>query len=238
MRGERVLDGVRRPQLRGSPPPLQMPVDMAAAYTRCGALRLARMYVDDTFNGNGSHYVFPAAEMARHVSAAEAWVGARWRRRCRVAPLFSWSSAAVALRSESRAGDAQVRASSDGTQGAVDSREARDSLWLHLAHVCVCVRVCVCVCLRMARPHPLCDWNSRLTAPCSFESVCLALGAAHVTTVEYNALTYEHERVTTVVPADMGTGPWDVALSVSSFDHDGLGRCVRCCAHVRVVGGD
>jgi hypothetical protein len=151
LRGERVLDGVRRPQLRGSPPPLQMPVDMAAAYTRCGALRLARMYVDDTFNGNGSHYVFPAAEMARHVSAAEAWVGARWRRRCRVAPLFSWSSAAVALRSESRAGDAQVRASSDGTQGAVDSREARDSLWLHLAHVCVCACVCVCVCVWHAR---------------------------------------------------------------------------------------
>ncbi len=31
----------------------------------------------------------------------------------------------------------------------------------------------------------------------------IALGAKHVTTVEYNKLTYEHDQITTTTPADM-----------------------------------
>lgn len=65
------------------------------------------------------------------------------------------------------------------------------------------------------------------------ETLALAHGAAAVTTVEYNNLTYEHAALTTVTPhAALRTRAgrarharaYDVALSVSSFDHDGLGR--------------
>ena len=61
------------------------------------------------------------------------------------------------------------------------------------------------------------------------EAICLALGARHVTTVEYNQLTYEHDAVTTLTVDEfrdkVADGErWDVAMSFSSFDHDGLGR--------------
>jgi len=48
----------------------------------------------------------------------------------------------------------------------------------------------------------------------------------------YNALTLDHPKLGSVsVPAFQaavaGGERWDVAVSFSSFDHDGLGRCVK-----------
>ena len=59
-----------------------------------------------------------------------------------------------------------------------------------------------------------------------YEALVLARGAAHVTTIEYNTLTYAHDSITTSTPRDVviPAGGFDVALSISSFDHDGLGR--------------
>jgi hypothetical protein len=59
-----------------------------------------------------------------------------------------------------------------------------------------------------------------------FESVCIAAGAKTVTTIEYNKLTYDHPKITTltVAEAEGKSLQFDVALSISSFDHDGLGR--------------
>mmetsp|Transcript_10200 Transcript_10200/g.15257 ORF Transcript_10200/g.15257 Transcript_10200/m.15257 type:complete len:151 (+) Transcript_10200:266-718(+) len=64
-----------------------------------------------------------------------------------------------------------------------------------------------------------------------YEVVCLALGAQSVTTIEYNRLTYDNPQLFTATPKDIrrrledGTlEKFDVALSISSFDHDGLGR--------------
>ncbi len=65
-----------------------------------------------------------------------------------------------------------------------------------------------------------------------YESVALAAGAESVTTIEYNALEYYHPRITTVTNAEWyGAGGghergerFDVILSISSFEHDGLGR--------------
>jgi len=58
-----------------------------------------------------------------------------------------------------------------------------------------------------------------------WEAVCLALGAARVTTVEYNRLTYDHPHIIAVQPASLPLqSTFDAILSISSFDHDGLGR--------------
>lgn len=63
-----------------------------------------------------------------------------------------------------------------------------------------------------------------------WETMCLALGAAEVWTVEYNNLTYDHPQLHTVTVREYVSqrplllGTFDLALSVSSFDHDGLGR--------------
>lgn len=67
----------------------------------------------------------------------------------------------------------------------------------------------------------------------TYEAAALSLDANHVTTVEYNRLTYTHPNITTISKQSFNElyacdGPYqnafDVALSVSSFDHDGLGR--------------
>lgn len=59
-----------------------------------------------------------------------------------------------------------------------------------------------------------------------WEAMLLAFGAARVTTIEYNRLTYSHEAIRTMTVAEYARSPeqFDAALSLSSFDHDGLGR--------------
>ena len=61
-----------------------------------------------------------------------------------------------------------------------------------------------------------------------YEAMLLAAGAQSVTTVEYNRLTYDHPNISVALPSDLlkkqPDGGFDVALSISSFDHDGLGR--------------
>ncbi len=77
------------------------------------------------------------------------------------------------------------------------------------------------------------------TSP-QYEVSLLARGAASVLTVEYNKLTYDHPQLrtmqvsqaqaqlqadATLPPAERQLlGQFDLAVSVSSFDHDGLGR--------------
>jgi hypothetical protein len=64
-----------------------------------------------------------------------------------------------------------------------------------------------------------------------YEIIALTYGSAGVTTVEYGARKAEDARFSFVTPAEMdariaaGTWePFDVAISISSFEHDGLGR--------------
>eukprot|EP00054_Salpingoeca_dolichothecata_P004530 m.30970 g.30970 ORF g.30970 m.30970 type:complete len:190 (+) comp14666_c0_seq1:321-890(+) len=63
------------------------------------------------------------------------------------------------------------------------------------------------------------------TSP-TYESWLVSAGAAHVTTLEYNQLTYEHPKMSTLRPSEFSLSDtlFDSALSISSFDHDGLGR--------------
>eukprot|EP00595_Chromulina_sp_UTEXLB2642_P003396 CAMPEP_0196767316 /NCGR_PEP_ID=MMETSP1095-20130614/38817_1 /TAXON_ID=96789 ORGANISM="Chromulina nebulosa, Strain UTEXLB2642" /NCGR_SAMPLE_ID=MMETSP1095 /ASSEMBLY_ACC=CAM_ASM_000446 /LENGTH=276 /DNA_ID=CAMNT_0042134675 /DNA_START=123 /DNA_END=950 /DNA_ORIENTATION=+ len=70
------------------------------------------------------------------------------------------------------------------------------------------------------------------------ETWLLHIGISHVTTLEYNYLTYEHPNIKTISGSDVdGTFDYfynnlndsyyqsfDIAVSISSFDHDGLGR--------------
>ena len=73
------------------------------------------------------------------------------------------------------------------------------------------------------------------------ECLCLAAGAKSVTTVEYQHLVYEHPNMHNILLGDferaLGStanaasgsatrlaGSFDVAIALSAFDHDGLGR--------------
>ena len=59
-----------------------------------------------------------------------------------------------------------------------------------------------------------------------YEAMLLALGVHHVTTVEYNTLTYNHPNISTLLLSNLDATKihFDAAISLSSFDHDGLGR--------------
>ena len=63
------------------------------------------------------------------------------------------------------------------------------------------------------------------------EAICLKLGAAHVTTLEYGRIDNTHPQITTRTPGEFRelyrTGklePFDVVVSFSSLEHPGLGR--------------
>ena len=61
------------------------------------------------------------------------------------------------------------------------------------------------------------------------EAALLVLEAKTVTVVEYNRLTYEHPQITTIHGGEFsalfsGARRFDCAVSLSAFDHDGLGR--------------
>lgn len=75
-----------------------------------------------------------------------------------------------------------------------------------------------------------------------YEAMCIARGATRVSTIEYNRVYYEHPAIVATYTVDeyFGTGQdddavgdvggreasprFDIALSISSFEHDGLGR--------------
>lgn len=59
-----------------------------------------------------------------------------------------------------------------------------------------------------------------------YETVCLYFGAKSVTTIEYNKIIFLHPQMTTMTPAEYERHPvtFDVGMSISSFEHDGLGR--------------
>ena len=64
-----------------------------------------------------------------------------------------------------------------------------------------------------------------------FEAVALAFGASKVTTLEYNKIDYSHPKITTITNREYfqkdklrDREQFDVAFSISSYEHDGLGR--------------
>jgi len=59
-----------------------------------------------------------------------------------------------------------------------------------------------------------------------YEAVAIAYEAKSVTTIEYGPRTTDHPQLHILTPASFAAAPrrFDVALCISSFEHDGLGR--------------
>ena len=59
-----------------------------------------------------------------------------------------------------------------------------------------------------------------------YESACISFGAKTVTTIEYNKIIFLHPQMKTMTPAEYDKNPaeFDAGFSISSFEHDGLGR--------------
>jgi hypothetical protein len=59
-----------------------------------------------------------------------------------------------------------------------------------------------------------------------YEAVSIHFGAKVVTTIEYNKIIFLHPQTKAITPAEYSKHPvtFDVGMSISSFEHDGLGR--------------
>jgi hypothetical protein len=59
-----------------------------------------------------------------------------------------------------------------------------------------------------------------------YENVCISFGTKTVTTIEYNKIIFLHPQMKTMTPDEYDKNPeqYDTGISISSFEHDGLGR--------------
>ena len=165
-------------------------------FTLEGAIPMARFFVDDTDEGRGSHYKFPRGTVDKMVAQA--------REQMKIM--------ATTLQTQTS------HVNSFGVHLA-KRQQLYAAMYLHRDLV-EGRRVCV-----FGSMEP---WA---------EAALLALGASHVLTVEYNKLTYDHPQITTVSapyitdpltglysPRSQHVASYDLCLSISAFDHDGLGR--------------
>lgn len=177
-------------------PPRTMPSDKEWMYTRCGAIETAKMFVDDTWDGKGSHYKHSHEDIVTSV--------AMWKQILNL--------------------PAHARRVRPAMQLLVEALENHGS-FVDGERVLVFGSITPDV-----------------------ETLCLAVGAREVVTVEYNNLTNVHPQLRQVTSREFVAGlrrsdpefsSFGAALSISSFDHDGLGRYGDpCCADGDLVAID
>jgi hypothetical protein len=183
-------------EVRPSPgtPPSSPPSDLLWAYTRCGQIPVAAFFVDDTNGGRGTRYTHGRKDIVQRMAFSA-------KELSQPPPRLS-----------------------PGATGSAASH----------AHLVAAARLPL-VRAVLARPNAsVVVFGSN--AP-SVEALLLAAGAGRVLTVEYNALAYDHPSIATATPAEVQAAwaagnaslippprSFDLAVSISSFDHDGLGR--------------
>jgi hypothetical protein len=193
----------------GSSPPKDPPEDMRAAYTLNNQIPLAQFYVDDTNQGHGSHYRFSLQQIEKMIQNS--------------LNLFT------KIEKVSK-GFVDQELPSD-----VLLKQLRKEDWIYFALLNYSQALVGSDVAVIGSSSP---W---------VECLLLSLGAGHVTTIEYNKLTYDHPNLTTVSgeqfeefyssssspsspfpsspsPSSPSQGRFDYIFSMSSFDHDGLGR--------------
>ncbi|CAE7902217.1 unnamed protein product [Symbiodinium sp. KB8] len=194
-----------RPVEKGAPPPRSMPADLVDAFTRCGSVHVHDFYVDDTLGGKGLFVEFGKESFDKQLKSAQALIA----------------------KADAQKGRKPFLLSIPGALG-----RAAEAMRRHRG-VFAGARVAV-----FGSQQP------------TYETLALALGAESVTVFEYQVPKFQHPRVVTADARALGAaaaaqggwpaptdelapggerwlregGQFDVALSVSSFDHDGLGR--------------
>jgi SAM-dependent methyltransferase len=180
-----------------SSPPKNPPVDMVERYTLDGRVPIESFYVDDTNGGMGTNFGYTTKEINQYVDGAR--------------KLSSNIHRAIANIQEKNILPTLLLA------------KLKKEDWLYFALYNYSNLMSNSNCAVFGSTNP---W---------VESLCIASGAASVTTVEYNTLTYG-DPIDTFNPIRTVSGAqfndfyassensFDVAFSISSFDHDGLGR--------------
>jgi SAM-dependent methyltransferase len=184
------------PSLLGSVtrPPQFPPPSTIQSYSMNGIIPIEYFYVDDTNNGSSWHYIYTSTQIDDMKDRAKKF--------------YSKIESAV------------LGASSQGLPADVILRQLRKEDWIYYALL----------------NHTSSVINARVGVIGSsspwVEALLLSIGAAEVVTIEYNKLTYgdEKTRITTISGEQLNLfystsqGTFDALFSLSSFEHDGLGR--------------
>lgn len=203
-------------------PPRQPPRELMSAYTMNGLIPIEYMYVDDTNEGVATHFTYLKADMEsirKSLSKTLLQFESIIRKHC-------------AVKTDTRDGDEHkktIRSRKDDSTITFNMTVAKNLIhtlpkgqwapYVIYLHSEVLVQGQEIAIYGSADP-----W---------LEIFVLLLGAKHVVTIEYNRLTYEDDRITTISydqfkdfysPTGRYVNRFDCIISLSAFDHDGLGR--------------
>lgn len=192
--------------LSAKKPPSIPPEDLVSGYSVEGKIPIEYFYVDDTMGGNGTHYKYVKSEIDAYVKGAYALMKKfdQFNARVRSNPPFDMESD-----------------TKNALFAAQSIRYLPKQQWVQYS-------------LYMMRD--LIE-NRNVAVYGSMEpwleSFLIALNASVVYTIEYNNLTYEHPILTTVAGHQFEAFYheestyhhfFDIIITPSAFDHDGLGR--------------
>lgn len=175
-------------------PPKLIPNNLLDDYTFGGRIPVESFYVDDTNAGEETHFVFPEKSIASYFKGVK-------KSFLNIHLMYTRFNATY------------------GPEADLMLQPKADWIYFALHKYMSTIRNASVAVFGSAEPY--------------VEVACLEVGARHVTTIEYNNLTYMHDKITTISKFKFPElyacdgeyhNSFDVALSISSFDHDGLGR--------------
>lgn len=180
-------------------PPKQPPDLLLNGFTADGQIPIEYFYVDDSARGNGTHFSFSSRGMESLIAGA--------------GKVFDRIENSLIYLTDQGLADAEAI--------LMLLLHIPKENWIHLAMKRYITHV---------NNSKACVFGSMEPW---VEAAAIYAGASLVYTLEYNNLTYSHPSIVTISQHGFQSfysnetqqiGTFDVAFSISSFDHDGLGR--------------
>jgi len=176
-------------------PPLKDPPNEFLQQMKKDGIALERFYVDDSNNGNGTHYQYSQLSMNTYIKNMNQIIN-------KVKILIE--------------------------------RKVDKNIVLHQVQKQHWIIIAL---LQLEEEYSLSLQNKNVliygsTEPW-LESICIVLGASNITTIDYNNLTYHHEKIKTFSKYDFDMfyndsgsyiNSYDFVIGLRAFDHSGLGR--------------
>jgi hypothetical protein len=216
----------------GLTPLKKPPTELLPAYTMQGLIPIEYMYVDDTNEGRATHFIYTSNDMEqlrksmRKTLLQFESLLLRW---CLPQPIAPDDANPIPS-SESESNEIRKTVSIGNDNRIEFNATIAKNIIFSLPKAQWAPFVLYLNALDLVVDKELAIYGS---VDPWLEVFLLLLGAKHVVTIEYNRLTYEDDRITTIA-ADGFTelysaaGPYahrfDCVISLSAFDHDGLGR--------------
>lgn len=215
-----------------STPPRHPPAEAQFAYTMEGLIPMEYMYIDDTNGGEPTHFIYGAADM-KNVGVSMGKMILQFERIIR--GYCSTDDSMV---------NSQLATEKNRTHNENIGilKSIKDQSVLHF-NISVAKNILFSLPKAQWAPFALYIYSGKIVQNKNIavygsvdpwlESFLILLGAQHVVTIEYNRLTYEDSRITTIAMDGFAelyssTGKYakyfDTVISLSAFDHDGLGR--------------